>query len=133
MKKEIIQTADGSHTVSIPEMNVTYHSVHGAIRESMHVFIEAGLNYVLERWGRAHMLRIFEMGFGTGLNAFLTAIKAVERATDIHYTTVETSPLSIEQAGALNYAAALGHAEHFHQLHRTNWNDATAMSAYFHA
>lgn len=131
MKKEIIQTADGSHTVSVPEMKVTYHSVHGAIQESMHVFIEAGLHYVSGCLGQPDTLHVFEMGFGTGLNAFLTAIWAIDAQTKIHYTTVETSPLFLEEAATLNYAATLGHHDLFQQLHQSNWNDETHLNEFF--
>ena len=75
MKKAIIITADGSHSVAIPDLNVSYHSKHGAIQESKHVFIEAGFRYCSGSLDRPDPVRIFEMGFGTGLNAFLTAIK----------------------------------------------------------
>lgn len=131
MKKEIIQTADGSHTVSIPEMNVTYHSVHGAIQESRHVFIEAGLAYLSGRLEQPGILRIFEMGFGTGLNAFLTAIKATEAQTEIHYTAIETSPLFLEEVTTLNYTEVLGHRDLFQQLHQSNWNDETVINEFF--
>jgi tRNA U34 5-methylaminomethyl-2-thiouridine-forming methyltransferase MnmC len=131
VKKEIIRTADGSHTVSVPEMNVTYHSVHGAIQESIHVFIEAGLQYMSARFKESDMLRIFEMGFGTGLNAFLTAIWANEGQAKVHYTAVETSPLFLEEAATLNYADSLGHHDLFQQLHRSNWNDETRLNEFF--
>ena len=64
MQRKLILTGDGSHTVSLPEMNVTYHSIHGAIQESKHVFIEAGLKSLT--LAEAAQLNIFEVGFGTG-------------------------------------------------------------------
>ena len=131
MKKEIIQTADGSHTVSIPEMNVTYHSVHGAIRESVHVFIEAGLYHVSRRLESPAMLHIFEMGFGTGLNAFLTATWAMETKTKVRYTAVETAPLFLEEAEKLNYASSSEHQALFRQLHQSNWNDEKVINEFF--
>src|SRR5688500_4917379 len=104
VKREIIVTKDSSHTVAIPEMNVTYHSHHGAVQESMHVFIEAGLRYKLKGLeGGGLPLRVFEMGFGTGLNAFLTVIEAEKSKIKIEYTAVETHPLSFEEARSLNY------------------------------
>jgi tRNA U34 5-methylaminomethyl-2-thiouridine-forming methyltransferase MnmC len=131
VKKEIIQTADGSHTVSIPDMNVTYHSVHGAIQESKHVFIEAGLYFASGRLVRPDKWYIFEMGFGTGLNAFLTAIWAEQNRQPIHYTAVETSPMFLEEAAKLNYSHTLGHEALFQQLHRRNWNDEVVISDFF--
>ena len=68
---KIITTADGSHSLFNEEINETYHSVHGAIQESVHVFIKNGLEYVLEK-GSPLPISIFEVGFGTGLNALLT-------------------------------------------------------------
>src|SRR5689334_12640717 len=91
--RELILTKDGSHTIAIPEKGITYHSVHGAIQESKHVFIEAGLEYMQSRLELPEMA-IFEMGFGTGLNAFLTAIDALETQRKIYYTSVETTPLT---------------------------------------
>ena len=75
MQKELIITADGSHSISIADLQVTYHSIYGAIQESKHVFIEAGLKYVLCQPADGP-ISILEIGFGTGLNALLSAYKA---------------------------------------------------------
>ena len=97
MNREIILTGDGSHSIRIPEMNVTYHSVQGAIQESMHVFIEAGLKSVrplgknlqniesdeASRRTPEAARRVLEMGFGTGLNALLTLIEAEKQKQQI--------------------------------------------------
>jgi tRNA U34 5-methylaminomethyl-2-thiouridine-forming methyltransferase MnmC len=132
MKREIIVTKDGSHTVGIPEMNVTYHSHHGAIQESMHVFLEAGFQYKLKGLeGEGLPLRVFEMGFGTGLNAFLTAIEAEKRKIKIEFTAVEMHPLSFEEASALNYSAVLGQQEIFERLHLCKWGADCVISSYF--
>lgn len=132
MKREIIVTKDGSHTVEIPGMNVTYHSHHGAIQESKHVFIETGLNYQLNRpelQGFPH--HIFEMGFGTGLNALLTAIEAEKRRIPIRYTAVEMYPLTLEEANTLNFSQVLGHQDVFEQLHLCEWETDTAITEHF--
>lgn len=132
MKREIIVTKDGSHTVEIPGMNVTYHSHHGAIQESMHVFIETGLNYLLNKAERQDSpLHIFEMGFGTGLNALLTAIEAENRKIRIRYTAVEMYPLSLEEANTLNYSQVLGHHDVFERLHLCKWETETALTEHF--
>ena len=94
-ERQLIITKDGSHTVSIPEMNVTYHSHHGAIQESLHVFINAGLKYVLDT-DNLPVIYIFEMGFGTGLNALLTLIEAERLQQPVHYTAIELYPLQEE-------------------------------------
>ena len=137
MKKEIIQTADGSHTVSIPEMNVTYHSKHGAIQESMHVFIKEGFYYQLGRpfdyrsGLQPDLINIFEMGFGTGLNAFLTAIEAVNKKVKVYYVAVEESPLNGEEAMSLNYSENLKHKEWFDVLHECQWSEDIVINEYF--
>lgn len=130
MKKEIIATADGSHTIAIPEMHVTYHSVHGAIKESRHVFLEAGLGNV-QAQGKLPSIAVFEMGFGTGLNAFLTAIHAIENQLHIFYTAIESAPLSAEEISLLNYPVTLGHEELFQQLHAAPWNEAVELHQFF--
>ncbi|RYF86017.1 MAG: SAM-dependent methyltransferase [Chitinophagaceae bacterium] len=81
--------------------------------------------------GATDKLQIFEMGFGTGLNAFLTAIQATETGRKVHYTTVETSPLFWEEVDGLNYTGVLGHAELFQQLHQNNWNGEIAINDFF--
>lgn len=146
MKRQIITTADGSHTVAIPEMQVTYHSHHGAVQESMHVFIEAGLRWWLGAAGQAtgaatsnnsepasgqtsKPLRIFEMGFGTGLNAYLTALEAEKLQVPIHYTAVEKFPITTEEAAALNYATE--NRLLFDRLHQSDWNTDMAIAPFF--
>lgn len=132
MKREIIITKDGSHTVEIPGMNVTYHSHHGAIQESMHVFIESGLNYQLSRLElQGSTLRLFEMGFGTGLNALLTAIEAGKRKINIHYTALERYPLTLDEANSLNYSQVLGHQDIYDLLHQCAWGTDTTVTEYF--
>ena len=69
MHLEIRQTKDGSNTLFVPDLNEHYHSVHGALQESQHVFIKQGLEHVLEQ---KKDIKILEVGFGTGLNAILT-------------------------------------------------------------
>src|SRR4030095_15915282 len=105
MKRSLIITKDGSHTVSIPEMNVSYHSLHGAIQESRHVFINHGLRFFLNN-NPTNEIHVLEMGFGTGLNALLTLIEAGPNL-DVHYTAIELFPLSVEEAKTLNYCEQL--------------------------
>ena len=97
MEKELQITADGSHTLYIPAMDEHYHSVNGALQESRHIFIEAGL-HALEK----DFIRIVEIGFGTGLNAFLT-LKDVElsQAHHIDYQTVRVIPASFRYDSCL--------------------------------
>ena len=130
MKRKSVITVDGSHTVAVPEMNVNYHSIHGAIQESKHVFIEAGLNHLLDN-SSSQQLHIFEMGFGTGLNAFLTAIESEKLQKRIHYTTVDKFPISIAEAKSLNYADILQHTELFQKIQTGNWNEEVELTEYF--
>ncbi len=82
-------TADGSNTLYVPELNEHYHSVKGALTESAHIFIQMGLNHA-----QAANPRVLEIGFGTGLNAFLTLLEAEKSQRAIHFTSIERFPLS---------------------------------------
>jgi tRNA U34 5-methylaminomethyl-2-thiouridine-forming methyltransferase MnmC len=78
VKKFIQLTGDGSHTVIIPSMHVTYHSQYGAVQESLHVYIETGLLYFINRNDivAQETIHMLEIGFGTGLNAILSLQQA---------------------------------------------------------
>ena len=80
---QIEPTADGSRTLFVPELNEHYHSVKGALTESEHIFIRTGLRHCARRDAR-----VLEIGFGTGLNAFLTLLEAGKTGRHIHYTTI---------------------------------------------
>lgn len=124
-------TSDGSVTVAIPELKVTYHSKHGAIQESMHVFIEAGLKPLLHR---QEILYIFEMGLGTGLNALLTLIEAEAHQQKIHYQSVEAFPLESEIVTQLNYCEQLQKPALkpvFEELHAAAWDQPVALTPWF--
>ena len=132
MQRKLILTGDGSHTISMPELNVTYHSIHGAIQESKHVFIEAGLKSLT--LAEAAKLNIFEVGFGTGLNALLTIIEAEKLQKEIHYETVEPFPLGSSETRSLNYCKQLGREELqpvFEQLHSCKWEKKINITANF--
>lgn len=128
MEREIILTNDGSHSISIPQMQVTYHSTHGSLQESLHVFIDAGFNFVAEA---KSIIRVFEMGFGTGLNALLTYKKSIENNLQIHYTAVETYPLQKEEFTVLNYGQHLNLQSTFWQIHQSNWNEDVLLNEHF--
>lgn len=102
--RQIVITGDGSHSISIPAKGISYHSTHGAIQESRHVFIEAGLKPLLPA---QPAVAIFEMGFGTGLNALLTLQQAIAAGKPIHYTAIELYPLQPGEYDILNYATLL--------------------------
>jgi len=135
MERKIITTKDGSHSIAIPEMNVTYHSVHGAIQESMHVFIDAGLRSGLSKWpDRSIEIKVLELGFGTGLNALLTLIEADKLKQAIHYSAIELFPLSTEEAKQLNYCEQPGQSSYqtlFEKLHQCEWEKDILITPYF--
>ncbi len=136
MKRRLLITNDGSHTLVIPDSGLTYHSVHGAITESKHVFIKAGLEYVFSKFGAKpnECINVFEMGFGTGLNALLTVQKSAKENTPIHYTTVELQPLEQEEITGLNYVDQLGDktlAPSLFLLHSCNWNEDVMITPQF--
>ena|SRR5579875_1348872 len=131
MNREVIATKDGSHTIAIADMQVTYHSVHGAIQESRHVFIEAGFTYVRNQLPHQPIC-IFEMGFGTGLNALLTAIEAEQTQTPIFYTAIEQYPLTANEYAHLNYCCLLNCNEGLlQQMHDCPWNEAVKITPFF--
>ena len=122
MKRIIQLTGDGSHTIAIPELKVTYHSIHGAIQESMHVFVDAGLKPLLHA---LNTICIFEMGFGTGLNALLTLQQAILHQQKIYYYAIELFPLQQQEYNELNYTTLLKDESlqnYFEQMHACAWN-----------
>ena len=92
------QTADGSYTLFVPELNEHYHSIKGALNESIHIFISMGL-----RHSPIEIPRILEIGFGTGLNAFLTLLEANRTQRTVHYTTIERYPVPNQLIDQLHY------------------------------
>ena len=97
VERKIIQTSDGSKSIYLPQLDETYHSRHGAIQEAYHVFIRSGLDLFEE--GR--VVRLLEMGFGTGLNCFITWLEAKRRKLNIRYCGLEAYPVSLEVALSL--------------------------------
>lgn len=134
MKRQIIITADGSTTIQIEDWNEQYHSIHGAIQEAYHVFINAGLQRFLKLQQPSNPISILEIGFGTGLNAFITAIETIPLQQQIYYEGVEAYPLETEELLALNYEAQLKDksiAGVFETLHKGPWEEDFDVSDYF--
>jgi tRNA U34 5-methylaminomethyl-2-thiouridine-forming methyltransferase MnmC len=131
MQRKLILTADGSHSISIPGMNVTYHSIHGAIQESMHVFIKSGLLTVRPLQAAR---RILEIGFGTGLNALLTLIESEKSNEKIFYETIEPFPISAAEISQLNYCEILNREDlqsTFKKLHSAEWEKEISIANKF--
>lgn len=119
MKRKIVTTADGSKTLQIEDWNEQYHSMHGAVQEAMHVFIKNGLALFKNR-----SLSLLEIGFGTGLNAFITYIESSKRDLLVDYCGVEAFPVSMEEALAMEYDVALNvpHLlKDFKKMHQGEW------------
>jgi tRNA U34 5-methylaminomethyl-2-thiouridine-forming methyltransferase MnmC len=126
--QKLIQTSDGSHTIYIPELNEHYHSIHGALSESRHVFLETGY-----RFSQANPVRIFEAGFGTGLNALLTAIECSNDRRTVFYTSVEKFPLETGILNSINHGSMTGSEgiELYRKIHAAPWNQFIEISPLF--
>lgn len=126
MKREIIITSDGSTTIHLPDWNEQYHSKHGAIQEAKHVFIKNGLERV-----SSDEISILEIGFGTGLNCFITFL---ETDKAINYVGVEAYPVAEEEVSKLNYVSELQAKEQediFIKMHSVGWEEVCQVSAKF--
>jgi tRNA U34 5-methylaminomethyl-2-thiouridine-forming methyltransferase MnmC len=129
LKREIIQTSDGSTTIHIPEWKESYHSKHGAIQEANHVFIKNGLSLF-----EGKDIAIMEIGFGTGLNAFITFLESSKLKQNIDYVGVEAYPVSNEELAAMNYVAELGVTSQqsiFDIMHQSNWEEKCIIDGHF--
>jgi tRNA U34 5-methylaminomethyl-2-thiouridine-forming methyltransferase MnmC len=126
--KQIITTSDGSHTIYVPELDEHYHSVHGAAQESTIIFIKSGFDFC-----KADPISILEVGFGTGLNALLTAIKSIEGKRVVNYTSIENHPLDNKIISFLNYPEFAGEngREIFHLIHSSPWNTSVNICKNF--
>jgi|SRR6516164_4468145 tRNA U34 5-methylaminomethyl-2-thiouridine-forming methyltransferase MnmC len=132
MDREIILTRDGSHSVSVTGTEVSYHSRFGAITESSLVYIAAGLRYALLVKPR---LVIFELGFGTGLNALLSLIEIEQGDQEISYRAIEPFPLPDPFIFSLNYCTRLQRPdlqEVFVRMHQVPWDRPVTVTPRFH-
>lgn len=134
-KVKLITTEDGSHSLYHKELQETYHSFHGAYRESIHVFMLYGLDSWLARNPRKYPIRVFEVGFGTGLNAWLALVWAEQNQIPVLYHTIEPFPLEKEVYSQLNYIEHDHGIWHYHKyfnaLHEAPWNEGGPVSEYF--
>ncbi len=127
MKRIFFETDDGSVSLRIPELDETYHSKYGAIVESAHVFIDSGLKQL-----EVNPVRIFEMGFGTGLNAYLSYIYLSDHKIDCEYFAVEKYPLSIKETDKLNFPDQLYKPRNtFEKLHSSDWDTSCIIEPGF--
>ena len=133
MKREFLTTQDGSVTIHLPDWNEQYHSIHGAINEANHVFLKHGLEFFITSEANvARPIAILEIGFGTGLNAFLTSLFAEANGHSIHYTGVEAYPVEASEIRQLNYSELQNTtSEAFTQLHDSPWEIPVTISETF--
>ena len=121
---ELKVSADGSHTLYVPELEEHYHSVNGAINESMHVFIEPNLQYCT-----LPQISVLEIGFGTGLNALLTAIHQGKKS--VFYHSLEKYPIEISLAQQLNYCQSTEEQQLFEKMHQAEWQKESSINQQF--
>ena len=131
MKRKIIITADDSHTVFAEELNEHYHSTKGALKESLHVFIGAGLK---EKTKAKKEIKVLEIGFGTGLNVLLSILESDKEEIHINCKTIEAYPLELELIEKLNYPELIGGrntAKYFRKIHELEWNREHGITTKF--
>ena len=130
MKREILITKDGSTTIQLVDLNEQYHSKHGAIQEAYHVFIKYGLDL----FANHSKLAILEIGFGTGLNSFISYLESTKRNLTIDYTGVEAYPISADEFQSLNFVTELQAEKHqaiFSKMFQSTWEKAHLLDANF--
>lgn len=122
------QTADGSYTLYVPELDEHYHSVKGALTESQHIFINMGLKH-----SSVTSPHILEIGLGTGLNCVLTLLEAKENQLHVHYTGIERYPLNEEIIRKLNYPSIIGKEceNDYFAIHQAPWEEDVCLSPWF--
>lgn len=129
MKREIITTSDGSTTIHLSEWNESYHSKHGAIQEAYHVFIKNGLSLFEDK-----PVSILEIGFGTGLNAFITFLEAKKKNQHVDYVGVEAYPISPDELSSMNYVQELNAMDEnltYSKMHSDSWGEKHNISKEF--
>ncbi len=124
-------TEDGSSTLFSTQFQAHYHSTHGAINESNHVFIKCGLEHIINSYPSLAPIRILEFGLGTGLNALLTAQYARDHAVSIYYESMEAYPVSIELISQLNYADTPADTQLLTDIHEAHWGQTATISPSF--
>jgi len=125
---KIETTKDGSHTIYNQIFDEHYHSINGAFAESMHIFIEAGFNFCNNQ-----NINIFEVGFGTGLNAILTLIEAKKTNKKVDYFAIEKYPINENLVKDLNYFQFIDkeYINIFLEVHKTTWNQKNVITNNF--
>lgn len=134
MKRKIITTSDGSKTIQLVDLNEQYHSTHGALQESQHVFIKSGLQHVLSLNNHLKSISILEIGFGTGLNAMATLQESTYKKVTINYVGVEAYPVLNDELSDLNYGVhfTIDNSEVlFQDIHKCTWDKSHKITPHF--
>lgn len=128
MNRKLVRTGDGSHTIFVPELGEHYHSIHGALQESEHIYIRAGFLY-----SEKDPVRVLEYGMGTGLNVLLTCIHALRTGRKVYYHTVEKYPVTNAEKDMLNLSQLSGCADPaiFDKIHTCAWDREVRLSPDF--
>jgi tRNA U34 5-methylaminomethyl-2-thiouridine-forming methyltransferase MnmC len=129
LKRKIIHTKDGSTSIHLIDWNETYHSKFGAIQEAYHVFIKSGFELFEDK-----NISILEIGFGTGLNAFITFLEALKTNQNIEYVGIEAYPVAVKEALQMNYVSeldAISNSDIFKKIHQSNWEEKIMLSPTF--
>jgi tRNA U34 5-methylaminomethyl-2-thiouridine-forming methyltransferase MnmC len=131
IKYQIIETGDGSHTLTIKDTDITFHSRKGAIQESDYIFIKCGVQYYLQKNPSAASFAVLEVGFGTGLNALLTAMMAARNKKEIKYTAIDLNPLAEDIYSKLNYAQILNQDALYEAIMKAPWDERELVYPFF--
>jgi len=125
---QIIKTSDGSQTIYLPEIDEHYHSVKGAVTESEYVYINKGYGFF-----QGENPKVFEVGFGTGLNCLLTALQAEQFKRPTRYISIEKFPLEKNVTDCLDYGRSISDDAQniFEKIHKCLWNNEVQISEYF--
>ncbi len=129
MKRELRITEDGSHTLYVPELDEHYHSIHGALQESSHIFLKNGFFKM-----NNNPLRILEVGFGTGLNALLTACAALDSGVITEYVGVEAYPVPTEMMLQMGYPSVMNDLNarpYFSKITNASWGNKAEIHSRF--
>ncbi len=126
LNRIIIKTDDNSSSIFIPELNENYHSTHGAIQESNHIYIKNGFEQI-----KNNHINIFEVGFGTGLNTILTYINSKELNKTVNYYAVEKYPLNQQEIDTLNYNGTIINKEVYDLINSNIWNSKIIIDKNF--
>lgn len=128
MERKLIRTEDGSHTIYVPELGEHYHSIHGAVTESAHIYIDAAFCF-----SSKNPVRVLEFGMGTGMNVLLTCISAERGHREVYYHTIEKYPVTAAEYQLLNLSD-LPHCsdpQAFTRVHEAPWNSLSKLSETF--